>query len=564
KEDQLETGFDEPPQYSPHSVPFCGTPLGGNHTRLSLCSDYSTSSSRGFGSFKAKKKFGERMSKVSNLSDLIQRVTASCLLHPLAGAERHENSGDDAGRDDPEEVYEYETDEREEEEEGSEEMEQVARSGGGSGSGSGCGSSNSSGNNGVKYSEAREPGAREVVAEMETTMAQVFEAVSAMKKAYLRLQGAHCPWDPEKMRAADAAVVAEMRRLGVLRERFRRRNGGGGGRSGSGRMSTVRISEVVAPYEAAVEELKREVKAREVEVENLKEKLKSLAGGGNGNGNKGRSLSRKKVSCSQLQAPLSPSPELFEVTTGKVNGALRSFTSLLLSLMRSAHWDIAAAVRSIEAASAVVDNVAGAGTATPTISSAVTAQHAKYALESYVSRKVFQGFDHETFYMDGSLSSLINPDQFRRDCFTQYRDMKAMDPAELLGVLPTCHFGKFCSKKYLAIVHPKMEESLFGDLEQHRQVLAGKHPRSQFYGEFLELAKAVWLLHLLAFSLDPVPSQFEASRGAEFHPQYMESVVKSPGGRVPSGQVVGLPVSPGFKLWNGSVIRARVYPVPRS
>lgn len=166
--------------------------------------------------------------------------------------------------------------------------------------------------------------------------------------------------------------------------------------------------------------------------------------------------------------------------------------------------------------------------------------------------------------MDGSLSSLLKPDQFRRDCFTQYRDMKAMDPVELLGIMPTCLFGKFCSKKYLAIVHPKMEESLFGDLDQNRQVLAGNHPRSEFYGEFLTLAKTVWLLHLLAFSLDPGPSQFEASRGAEFHPQYMESVVKFPGGRVPSGQIVGFPVSPGFKLFNGSVVKARVYLVPRS
>lgn len=166
--------------------------------------------------------------------------------------------------------------------------------------------------------------------------------------------------------------------------------------------------------------------------------------------------------------------------------------------------------------------------------------------------------------MDGSLSSLLNPDQFRRDCFTQYRDMKAMDPTELLGILPTCHFGKFCSKKYLSIVHSKMEESLFGDSDQRRQVLAGNHPRSQFYGEFLVLAKAVWLLHLLAFSLDPAPSQFEASRGAEFHPQYMESVVRFPGGRVPSGQVVGFPVSPGFKLGNGSVIKARVHLISRT
>ena len=142
--------------------------------------------------------------------------------------------------------------------------------------------------------------------------------------------------------------------------------------------------------------------------------------------------------------------------------------------------------------------------------------------------------------------------------------MKSMDPAELLGILPTCHFGIFCSKKYLAIVHPKMEESLFGNLEQHNQVSAGNHPRTQFYNEFLGLAKAVWLLHLLAFSLNPAPSQFEAGRGAEFHPQYMESVVRFSGGRVPAGQIVGFPVSPGFKLGNGSVIKARVYLIART
>ncbi|XP_058768213.1 protein GRAVITROPIC IN THE LIGHT 1-like [Vicia villosa] len=166
--------------------------------------------------------------------------------------------------------------------------------------------------------------------------------------------------------------------------------------------------------------------------------------------------------------------------------------------------------------------------------------------------------------MDGSLSSLLNPDQFRRDCFTQYRDMKSMDPAELLGILPTGHFGKFCSNKYLAIVHPKMEESLFGNLEQNSQVQAGNHPRWEFYKELLGLAKTVWLLHLLAFSLNPPPSQFEASRGVEFHPQYMDSVVKFSGGRVPAGQVVEFPVSPGFKLGNGSVMKARGYLIART
>ncbi|CAN6975911.1 unnamed protein product, partial [Brassica oleracea var. botrytis] len=113
------------------------------------------------------------------------------------------------------------------------------------------------------------------------------------------------------------------------------------------------------------------------------------------------------------------------------------------------------------------------------------------------------------------LSALINAVV---TCFAQFKDMKAMDRMELLGVLPTCHF-----------------ESLFGDyLEQREMVLAGNHPRRQFYGEFLGLAKAVWLLHLLAFSLDPSPSHYEANCGAEFHSQYMESVLRFLDGLVPA------------------------------
>ncbi|XP_040992147.1 protein GRAVITROPIC IN THE LIGHT 1 isoform X1 [Juglans microcarpa x Juglans regia] len=494
--------------------------------------------------------------KVTNFSDLIQRVAASCLLHPLA-AGRHGSGENRVGDDDDEYELSEEHEDEEEEEERESEAEEKER---------------------LKAWEGMNEEVRvERVVEMERLMNEVFDTVSGMKRAYASLQEAHCPWDPEKMRVADVAVVGELRKLGVLRERFRRTTSLIGGSTrrksrGRGRGSGVAtVREVVAPYEAAVEELKREVKLREVEVENLKEKLRTVAVSSlsltGTNGKKGSSRShhskRKVVSAPQGQVMAGPAPEVFETTMKLVKDASKSFTMLLLSLMRSAHWDIAAAVRSIEAAANATDDLTST-TATIAACSVVATQHAKYALESYICRKVFQGFDHETFYMDGSLSSLLNPDQYRRDCFTQYRDMKAMDPSELLGIMPTCHFGKFCSKKYLAVVHPKMEESLFGDLEQRRQVLAENHPRSQFYGEFLMLTKAVWLLHLLAFSLDPAPSQFEASRGAEFHPQYMESVVKFPGGRVPAGQIVGFSVSPGFKLGNGSVIRARVYLVART
>lgn len=482
--------------------------------------------------------------KVSNFSDLIQRVTASCLLHPLS-ATRHASdvsNRPDSGTDSDEDNYI--TEEEEEEEEKGEEEEDLKNW------------------EGKSKSERTELSVGRVM-QMEMLLGEVFEAVSAMKRAYVSLQDAHCPWDPDRMRVADVAVVAELRRLGVLKERFRR-SVGGGGRGRRKVVAAATLREVVAPYEAAVDELKRDLKAKEVEIDNLKEKLQTAASlsGTSSGGKKGKS--KKKVSCIS-QVVVAPAPELFEATMSSVKEAAKAFTAMLLSLMRSAHWDIAAAVRSIEAASSTATNAAATFT-----DSIVGANHAKYALESYVNRKMFQGFDHETFYMDGSLSSLLRPDQHRRDCFTQYRDMKTMDPVELLGILPTCSFGNFCFKKYLAIVHPKMEESLFGDLEQRRQVLANSHPRSQFYGEFLRLAKAIWMLHLLAFSMDPPPSHFEASRGAEFHPQYMESVVRIPvlGGGSRMGvvvpQVVGFPVTPGFKLGNSSIIKARVYLVPKN
>lgn len=471
-------------------------------------------------------------SRVSNFTDLIQRVAASCLLHPLACRPESNDINENETGDEEDEDSQSENGKEEEEEEENEERLRV-------------------------WEEAEEEEVRSrSVKELEMLMAEVFDAVSAMKRAYLSLQEAHSPWDPDKMRVADVAVVGELRRIGVLREKFRRRvRRGESGCGGKRVVVGATLREVVAPYEAAVEELKREVKVKEVEVENLTEKLRSIANLTAG-GKKGRSQSKRRIRCSLSQVAVSPAPELFETSFNQVKETFKSFTSLLLSLMRSANWDIAAAVRSIEAATAATP---------PPPASNIGSHHAKYALESYISRKIFESFDHETFYMDGSLSSLINPDQFRRDCFTQFKDMKSMDPIELLGILPTCHFGKFCSKKYLSIIHEKMESSLLGDLEHRRQVLAGNHPRSKFYSEYLGVAKAIWLLHLLAFSVDPPPSLFEVSGGAEFHPLYMESVLRvGGGGRVAGGQNVGFLVTPGFKLGNGLIIKARVYLTPRT
>ncbi|KAL0458373.1 UNVERIFIED_CONTAM: protein GRAVITROPIC IN THE LIGHT 1 [Sesamum latifolium] len=389
-------------------------------------------------------------SKVSNFSDLIQRVTASCLLHPLAGVARP----DDISVADEEEDYQIEAEEEEEEFKINTNWE-------------------------ATMNDADHPPR---VMELEMLMGQVFDAVSVMKRAYGEVQT----------------------------ERWRRRwRGGGGGRRWGVGAATLR--EVVAPYESAVEELKREVKAKHAEIENLREKLKTATSFDRISG-KSKGKSKRRVSCT-TQVAAAPAMELFEATMSLVNEASKSFTSLLLSLMRSAHWDIAAAVRSIDAASSTSATMNNPTTTnTMFTDSVVGANHAKYALESYLWEILLQEVPLDCAPEDGGI--------------------------------------------------------VVWDLEQRRQVLDGHHPRSQFYGEFLGLAKAVWLLHLLAFSLDPPPSHFEASRGAEFHSQYMESVVRISGNnggpKVGMSMVVGFPVSPGFKLGNGSIIKAKVYLVPKN
>ncbi|XP_058109289.1 protein GRAVITROPIC IN THE LIGHT 1-like isoform X2 [Magnolia sinica] len=402
----------------------------------------------------------EMANKASNFSHLIHRVAASCLSRPHTRVHelREENS---VTRE-----WEEKTEREEEDKEG----------------------------------------ILEKVRGMEGLMAQVFDAVSSMTRAYVSLQAAQCTWETEKVIAADVAVVGELKKLTWLMERFG--EGKGLGPYGEG---------VVGPYEATVD---------------FKEMLPSIA-------TVGKKVlfhpSQWRISCSG-RVSTSPTAEIFHECMREVREDTKSFTTLLLSFMRSARWDITAAVRSIV--------------------SIKTVQSPHHAVESYINRTIYRNFHNETFGMDHPV---------RHDRFAEFKVIKSMGPTELIGAPPTSHFGKFCMKKYLAVIHPSMEESLLGSLEHRRLILAGTHPRTEFYAEFVAVARSVWMLHQLAFALDPTPTQFEANQGAEFHPEFMESVVRFPGQWTPVGQMaVGFPISPGFELGNGDVVKARVYAVSRT
>lgn len=215
--------------------------------------------------------------KVANISDIIHRVASSCLSHHLPGCNTMHHHDDESmdGCDDRAALERDEaatvttaTEDQEEEDEEDSSTETLTNI----------------------WEDEKGVLILERVKEMEGLMTEVFEAVSAAKKAYVSLQEAHCPWDPDRMRVADAAVVGELRRLGRLRDQFRRV--GGGARPAW--VGAPLLREVVAPYEAALEDLRRELKAKEVEVEGLKEKLMMRSCGCGGGTPRGSGIGIRK------------------------------------------------------------------------------------------------------------------------------------------------------------------------------------------------------------------------------------------------------------------------------
>lgn len=165
--------------------------------------------------------------KVSNFSDLIQRVTTSCFLHSFADDREEEYHSDSFGNKPQDEQGYY----------GEEKMVM-----------------------GLKVISREE----KKLKQMRALMEEVFEAVSAMKSAYVSLQEAHCPWDPERLREADVAVVAQLKKLALLRDRFHGSvssvEEGKGRRRGGGH----------APYETLLMK-------EDLQLQNLKEKLQCAA-----------------------------------------------------------------------------------------------------------------------------------------------------------------------------------------------------------------------------------------------------------------------------------------------
>lgn len=392
---------------------------------------------------------------------------------------------------------------------------------------------------------------------MEGLLKETFSTVSHLKHSYAKLQAAHIPYDAEKLQVADKEVIKEMKKLSELKQYYKQNIASGGSSSGSENQIGLRYEET------STRALQNEIAQKNSEIESLKEALENVSLKKVEHRRSDRRKSARDLST--LNGGDGPTIKLFETNVQKMRESARGFTKSLISLMKSAQWDLDAAVNSIE----------------PGINYSMES-HKKLAFQSYVCMRMFNGFENENFYLTGSVSSIIDPEKHRNDCFRQFLDMQNMEPSELVSsnITPDCLFGKFCMKKFLDVVHPRMEESFFGNLEHRNQIERGLHPNSQFYSLFLKFAKSVWLVHRLAFSVDPPVSIFHVKRGVDFHGSYMDSlnslninhdaaenfaateghIQQLPEKQNPKS--VGFAVMPGFRVGKKAIARCQVYVIP--
>lgn len=380
---------------------------------------------------------------------------------------------------------------------------------------------------------------------MEALVSKIFTNISSLKSAYIQLQSAHTPYDPDKIQAADKLVISELKNLSELKHFYREHNPKPVCASPQDSRLAAEIQEqqsLLKTYEVMVKKFQSEIQNKDSEILQLHQKIQEAS---QKRVKLEKNLKLRGMSTKEFKDgvdedgifSLDLSPDLFKSAVEAAYKSIHDFSKPLINMMKAAGWDLDAAANSIE----------------PDIVYAKRA-HKKYAFESHICQRMFLGFQDESFSVKSE-----NPSGTKESVFHQYLALREMDPLDAVGQSPDSNFGKFCQSKYLVVVHPKMEASFFGNLDQRNYVMGGGHPRTAFYQAFLKLAKSVWLLHRLAHSFDPPVKIFQVKRDAEFSEVYMESVEKNcaieDSDQKPK---VGLMVMPGFWI-GGSVIQSQVY-----
>ncbi|CAK9172393.1 unnamed protein product, partial [Ilex paraguariensis] len=154
--------------------------------------------------------------------------------------------------------------------------------------------------------------------------------------------------------------------------------------------------------------------------------------------------------------------------------SIRNSAKLVIREMESANWDIEAASNAIESG-VIFKNT----------------NHKGFAFESFVCKEMFDGFNKPNFSLLNKALTDANLSRFF--FFDQFKKLKSVGSIHFLKENTDSLIGKFLKAKYLCLVHPKMETSFSGNLNQRKKINSGEYPETEFLKAFAEMARRVWL-----------------------------------------------------------------------
>ncbi|KAI3982403.1 hypothetical protein MKX01_041241, partial [Papaver californicum] len=340
-----------------------------------------------------------------------------------------------------------------------------------------------------------------IKASTEALLSKLFASISSIKASYAQIQISESPYDPDGIQSGDELVINELKNLSELKQSYLKKV------IDSSPQVTMLLAEIqeqrslLKTYDIMGKKYEFQLKLQDSEITFLREKLEESD-----------ELNR---SIEQRLNPRGPLSVLDNLPFGDLNPthfitvlrhtvkSIRSFTKLMLEQMVTSGWDIDAASNTIEPDSVYLKS-----------------NHIYFAFESFVCKVMFDGFQYPNFAL--FKESLAEQKQQNLQFFQTFMDFKEQNPQETLRL--NSIFRKFLRVKYFDVVHPKMEFSFFGDMNQRNLINSGRYPETKFFTKFLEMANMVWLLHCLAFSFNPQASIFQTRKGRRFSEVFMESV----------------------------------------
>ncbi|XP_076960115.1 protein GRAVITROPIC IN THE LIGHT 1-like [Bidens hawaiensis] len=378
---------------------------------------------------------------------------------------------------------------------------------------------------------------------MDAFIAKLFATISSVKATYAELQYFQIPYDADGVQSADQTIVSELKTLSELKQSFLKKHLDDINISPETTQRSAEVEEqknLIRTYEVTRKKLESQSKLKQSEIIFLKEKLEEIR-------RENKIIEKRLNSSGSLSSSShekwnfsSLSPTNFLFVLKQTTKSIRSLVKFLISEMESANWDLVSAADSIQ----------------PDIVYSDTS-HICYAFESFICNQMFDGFNFPEFDIPDSQSK-IKPKP-REYFFDKFMELKSLKAREYITWKPTLMFAEFCRCKYLKLVHPKLEASLFGNISQRNLVNARKLPETAFFDSFLEVAKWVWLLHCLAFSFGPDEATvFQIAKGSRFSEVFMDSVNDVAFVSPERSPEVAFVVFPGFKVGK-TVIQCQVY-----